>query len=136
MRSQGLDVNRILSSNPSPLKLTAKNLSPKLDFMLNIVSLDVDAITSGHLAASLDNVLRPRFFYAMQHTEQLYALSSLIKLSDAAYLKMIHHLEKPATVGEIAAYKAHIASPAFIAYMDEQEQAIRARGPHVTPNAS
>ena len=62
--------------------------------------------------------------------------SSLIKLSDAAYLKMIHHLEMPATVGEIAAYKAHIASPAFIAYMDEQEQAIRARGPHVTPNAS
>ena len=37
------------------------------------------------------------------------------------------HQEKPASVGEIAAYKAHIASPAFIAYMDEQERNIRAR---------
>ena len=40
----------------------------------------------------------------------------------------VHH-RRPgiATVNEIAAYKAHIATPAFCAYMDEQEQAIRAR---------
>ena len=48
---------------------------------------------------------------------------------------MIHRLKRPATVNEIAAYKAHIASPAFHAYMNEQEQAIRARGPHATPGA-
>jgi quinol monooxygenase YgiN len=37
-----------------------------------------------------------------------------------------------ATAADVAAYQAHIATPAFRAYMDEQEAAIRARGPRVT----
>ena len=60
-------------------------------------------------------------------------MGSLVKCSHAVYLKIIHRLKKPATVKEIAAYKAHIASPAFRAYMDEQEQAIRARVLGVKP---
>ena len=132
---QGLDVKQVLSSNPWLITRAAKNLSPKIDFMLNVVCLNADNL-AGLLTFSLENTLRPRFFYAMQQTEKRYTLSSLVKCSDAIYMKMIHRLKKPAaTVNEIAAYKAHIASPAFLAYMDEQEQAIRARGPHVTPGA-
>jgi len=36
-----------------------------------------------------------------------------------------------ATAEDVATYQAHIAAPAFLAYMDEQEAAIRARGPRV-----
>ena len=127
LRSQGLDVKRILSSHPSLLMLAAKSLLPKLDFMLNVVRLDVGNLIPVLLASSLDKKLRPRFFYAMQHAKQRYALSSLVCSSDATIVKMVHRLEKPATVNEIAAYKAHIASPAFRAYMDEQERIIRTR---------
>ena len=124
---QGLDVKWILSSHPSLLKLSAKGLSPKLDFMRNLVGLDVGKIVPSLLTSSLDNRLRPRFFYALQHDAQHYAFSTLVNPSDAKFVKMIHRLEKPASVGEMAAYKAHIASPAFRAYMDEQERIIRAR---------
>ena len=131
LRSQVLDVKRIVSSHPSLLMASVKSLLPKLDFMLNVVSLDVGRIAPALLSSSLENTMRPRFFYAMQQTEKHYALSTLVKRSDAKIVKMIHRLKKPATANEIAAYKAHIASPAFCAYMDEQEQAIRARGPGV-----
>jgi hypothetical protein len=129
--SQGLDVKQILSSIPTVLTFSAKRLLPKLDFMLNVVCLDVRDIIPVLLGYSLENTKRPRFFYAVQHAVQRYAISSLVKCSDAKFLKMIHRLDKPATVNEIAAYKAHIASPAFRAYMAEQEQALRARGPRI-----
>ena len=101
-------------------------LSPKLDFMLNVVGLDVGGIAFGFLIGSLDNVMRPRFFYAMQR-EARYAFSTLVKCSEAKFVKMVHSLKKQANVDEIAAYKAHITSPAFLAYMDEQERSIRTR---------
>ena len=69
MRSQGLDVNRILSSIPSLLWRSAMGLSPKLDFMLDVVCLDVRDIIPVLLGYSLENTMRPRFFYAMQHAE-------------------------------------------------------------------
>ena len=132
LRSQGLDVKRILSSHPSLLMRAAKGLLPKLDFMRNVVSLDVAGkIAPALLSYSLENTMRPRFFYAMQHDAQRFAFSSLVISPDAKFVKMVRGLEKPATVIEIAAYKAHISSPAFRAYMNEQEQAIRARGPGV-----
>ena len=128
LRSQGLDVKRILSTHPSMLMDSTETLSPKLDFMLNVVGLDIGCVRARFLATSLDS-MRPRFFYAMQRAERRYAFGTLVKRPDATYVKMVDGLEKPASVGEIAAYKAHIASPAFVAYMDEQEQAIRGRGP-------
>ena len=134
LRSHGLDLNRILSTNPAPLVSSVQALSPRLDFMLNVVCLDVRQIPSRFLVAGMDS-MRPRFFYALQRGASHYAFSTLVQCSDAKYLKMIHCLEKPASVSAIAAYKAHTTSPAFRAYMDEQEHAIRARRPHVTPVA-
>ena len=128
LQSQGLDVKRILSSNPTVVMISAKALSPKLDFMRSVVGLDTSAISGRLLKASLDGVLRPRYFYVLQRgVMERYALGSLVHQSTAALLKMLHRLGRAATADEVAAYTAHIASPAFHAYMDEQEQQIRAR---------
>ena len=70
LRSQGLDVKRILSSHPSLLMHAAKNLSPKIDFMRNVVGLDVGDLSAALPSYSLENKMRPRFFYAMQQTEK------------------------------------------------------------------
>ena len=128
LQSQGLDVKRILSSNPTVVMISAKALSPKLDFMRSVVGLDTSAITARLLKASLDGVLRARYFYALQRgVLERYALVSLVPCSDATFIKSIHRLKTTASASEVAAYTAHIASPAFCAYMDEQEQQIRAR---------
>ena len=128
LQSQGLDVKRMLSANPMVLMPSADALSPKLDFVRSVVGLDTSAISARFLAASLDGVLRPRYFYALQRgVLERYTLSSLVHHSTAALLKMLHRLERAATANEVAAYTAHIASPAFSAYMVEQEQQIRAR---------
>jgi hypothetical protein len=97
--------------------------------MRNVVGLNTSEIMPRFLIASLDNVLRPRYFYALQRgVEQRYKFSSLAICPDAKYLKMAHSLTTGthATAEDVAAYQAHIATPAFRAYMDEQEAAIRA----------
>jgi hypothetical protein len=134
LRAQGLDVVQLVSLHPQLLTgMSAEQLSLKLDFLRKVVGLDTtESNTSRFLVASLDNVLRPRYFYARQRgAEQRYKFGSLVKCSDAAFLKMANGLAKKvyATAADVAAYQAHIAMPAFRAYMDEQEAAIRARGP-------
>ena len=134
LRSQGLDVVRMVSAQPDLLWRSPEGLSAKLDFMRSVVGLSTSEIIPAFLAASLDNVLRPRYFYALQRgVEQRYAFSTLVIPSDAKYLKMANSLPKGvhAIAADVAAYQAHIATPAFRAYMDEQEAAIRARGPGV-----
>ena len=128
LQSQGLDVKRILSLNPTVITVSAKVLSPKLDFMRSVAGLGTSAISGRLLIASLDGVLRPRYFYALQRgVLERYTLGSLVHHSTAALLKMLHRLGRAATADEVAAYTAHIASPAFRAYVVEQEQQIRAR---------
>jgi hypothetical protein len=134
MQSQGLDVVRMVSMQPDLLWRSPERLSAKLDFMRNVVGLNTSEIMPRFLIASLDNVLRPRYFYALQRgVEQRYTFSTLVIPSDAKYLKMANSLPKGvhAIAADVAAYQAHIATPAFRAYMDEQEAAIRARGPGV-----
>ena len=129
MQSQRLDVVRMVSAHPGLLWRSPEGLSPKLDFMRNVVGLDTSETCSSFLAYSLDNLMRPRFFYARQRgVEHLYKFSTLVKCSVAVFLSRAHSLAKGthATAEEVAAYKAHIATPAFRAYMDEQEAAIRA----------
>jgi hypothetical protein len=78
--------------------------------------------------------MRQRYLNALQRgVAQRYAFSSLVISLDAKYLKMALSLAHGthATAEDIAAYQAHIVTPAFRAYMDEQEAAIRARGPRV-----
>ena len=134
LRTQGLDVIQMVSRFPELMLYSPEGLSLKLDFLRSVVGLDTSEIAPRFLAASLDNLMRPRFFYARQRgVEQHYAFGSLVKSSDAVFLKMANSLAKGvhATAEDVAAYKAHIATPAFRAYMDEQEAAIRARGPRV-----
>ena len=133
MRSQGLDAVRMVSLHPQLLYLSPKGLWPKLDFMRSVVGLNTSkSDTSRFLTASLDNVMRPRYFYALQRgVAQHYTFGSLVVCSDAKFLKRANSLAigVHATAADVAAYKAHIATPTFRTYMDEQEAAIRARGP-------
>jgi hypothetical protein len=134
LRAQGFDVVQMVSAHPQLLYRSPECLSPKLDFMRSVVGLSTAEIESAYLIYSLEDRMRPRYFYALQRgVEQRYAFGSLITCSDAKYLKMANGLARGthATAEDVAAYQAHIATPAFRAYMDEQEAAIRARGPRV-----
>jgi hypothetical protein len=131
LRAQGFDVVRMVSGHPQLLVYSPEGLSLKLEFMRSVVGLNTSEICSALLTYSLDKRTRPRYFYARQRgVEQRYTFSTLITCSDATFLKMANSLAKgmQATAADVAAYKAHIATPAFRAYMDEQEAAIRARG--------
>jgi hypothetical protein len=131
LRAQGFDVVRMVSGHPQLLLYSPGGLSLKLEFMRSVVGLNTSEICSALLTYSLDKRTRPRYFYARQRgVEQRYTFSTLITCSDATFLKMANSLAKgmQATAADVAAYKAHIATPAFCAYMDEQEAAIRARG--------
>jgi hypothetical protein len=133
LRSQGLDVVRMVSTHPQLLLLSPARLSLKLDFMRSVVGLSTSEIGSAFLTYSLDK-MRWRYFYALQRgVEQRYTFGSLIFPSDADFVKRANSLPRGthATAEDVAAYQAHIATPAFRAYMDEQEAAIRARGPRV-----
>ena len=128
LRSQGLDVVRMVSAHPDLLWRSPEGLTPKLDFMRSVVGLNTSEILPRLLIASL-NKMRPRYFYAQQRgVEQRYAFGSLVIPSDMNFLKMANGLARgvQATAEDVAAYQAHIATPAFRAYMDEQEAAIRA----------
>ena len=129
LRSQGLDLKRIFSAQHEALILSAQSLSPRLEFLRGVVGLGSKDIGPLFLSFSLQSRMRPRWFYAMQRgVEQRYTIRTLIGRSDAAYVNLVNGLPKGATTeAEVAAYKAYIASPAFRAYMDEQEHNIRAR---------
>ena len=134
LRLQGLDVVRMISTHPQLLYLSPEGLSLKLDFMISVVGLSTSALSSALLTYSLENHMRPRYFYAQQRgVERRYTFGSLVIPSDVNFLKMANSLAKGthATAADVAAYRAHIATLAFRAYMDEQEAAIRARGPRV-----
>jgi hypothetical protein len=128
LRAQGFDVVQMTSAHPNLLYLSPARLSPKLDFMRNVVGLSNSEILPVFLASSLDK-MRPRYFYARQRgVERRYSFGSLMQCSDATFLKMALGLARGthATAADVAAYKAHIATPAFHVYMDEQEAAIHA----------
>ena len=130
LQSQGLDLKRMMKSHPHLLRWSPEQLLAKLDFMCTVVGLAKADIQPVFLTFSLEGRLRPRYFYARQRgVLDHYAFGTLMIGSDATFVKMANSLPRgtPATAREVAAYREHIASPEFIAYMGEQERAIRAR---------
>ena len=93
LRAQGLDVVQMASLHPQLLMLSTEGLSLKLDFMRTVVGLNTSkSDTSRFLTASLDNLMRPRYFYALQRgVAQRYTFGSLMKCTDASFLKMAHN---------------------------------------------
>ena len=129
LRAQGLDVVRMLTAHTQLLARSPDGLSLKLDFMRSVVGLNTSEILPVFLVLSLETRMRPRYFYAQQRgVEERYKFGSLVSPSDAKFLKMANSLARgvQATAADVATYQAHIATPAFHAYMDEQEAAIRA----------
>ena len=135
LRSHGLDVKRMLKHHPELLaSISAEVLLAKLDFVCTVAGVAKADIQPVFLALSLEGRMRLRYFYALQRgVADRYTFSTLMNVSDAALVKRVNSLPKgtPATAEEVAAYKAHVASPEFRAYMDEQELAIRTRTPRV-----
>jgi len=129
--SQGLDVERMVSDQPTLLSLSQELLLGKLDFLRSVVGLDNSEISARLLAAALQT-MRPRYFYALQRSFT-YAckFETLVTYVDADFVKWVGGFARGVhpSAEEMAAYRAHIASPAFRAYMDEQERNNRARGP-------
>ena len=133
LRSQGLDVPRLLAGHPELLSgYSPELLSRKLDFMRGVVGLDNSDISARLLSASLETAMRPRYFYTLQRgVAYAYKFETLVTYVDADFVKWVDTGKfargvRP-SADDVAAYKAHIASPAFLAYMDEQEREIRAR---------
>jgi len=118
-------VERMLSSHPNLLCGYSEDvLSHKLDFLRRVVGLDNAAIRAPYLTYSVADRLRPRYFYALQRGAlQHYAYSTLVACSEAKFVKMAHGLARgtQATLEDLTACREHTESPAFRAYMDEQE---------------
>ena len=106
-------------------------LAAKLDFLRNVMGLEASQVDATQpFGYSLQERMRPRFFYARQRGTAL-GVSTMLKSSGPVFVGYAHGasncVAEPACDADVAAYTAHIASPAFSAYMVEQEQQIRAR---------
>ena len=132
LRSQGLDVERMLSDQPLLLCHSPELLLEKLDFLRSVVGLVNSEVSARFFTASLEETMRPRYFYALQRSFT-YAckFETLLTYVDATFVKRVDGFARGVhpSAEEVAAYRAHIASPAFRVYMDEQERDIRAHGP-------
>ena len=130
LKSQGLDLKRMMKNFPQLLTMSPELLLTKLDFVCTVAGLAKADIQPVFLACSLEARMRLRYFYALQrNVAHRYSFSTLMQRTDADFLQLVSG--QPASKTEVAAYKAHVASPEFRAYMDEEERAIRARGPRV-----
>jgi len=133
LRSQGLDVERLLSDQPTLLcSISSDVLLGKIDFLRSVVGLVNSEVSARFFTASLEETMRPRYFYALQRSFT-YAckFETLLTYVDATFVKRVDGFARGVhpSAEEVAAYRAHIASPAFRVYMDEQERDIRAHGP-------
>ena len=128
LQSQGLDLKRMMKSHSQLLQISPEQLLAKLDLLCTVAGLAKADITSPYLAYSLEGRMRPRYFYALRHIiAGRYMFGSLMAPRDEVFLKWVDELDDVASVKAVLAYRQHIASPDFCAYMDEQERAIRAR---------
>jgi len=108
-RQSGLNHVKLITSLPTLLgACSTSELQAKLDFLRNVAGLSVDDVNSGapFFSASLDDKLRPRFFYARRHGAlERYKLSSLIFCTVEVFLQRVHLLDAPASEADVRRYK-------------------------------
>jgi hypothetical protein len=124
-KQTGLDHVKIITMNPTLLGVApVEALQEKLNFLRDVSWLSTDDLNNGgpFFQASLDNKLRPRFFYAWKHGAlERYKLSSLSFCSDAVYLRKVHRLGAPASEDAVKRYKEVVASADFQAWAAQEE---------------
>jgi len=114
----GLDHVKLITSLPMLLGVcSTPELQAKLDFLRDVAGLSDKDLNNGarFFSASLERVVRPRFFYALQHGAlERYKLSSLTFCSDAVFSQRVHRLDAPASADAVKRYKEAVSSAAFL----------------------
>ena len=132
----GLDHVTMLTTHPTLLGSCAiAELQPKLDFLRSVAKLsDGDLNHSPTLfSASLEDTLRPRFFYALQHGAlEPYQSSTFLRLmycSSERFLRRVHghrlRLGEAASAEEVERFKETVSSPPFMEWAAREEERIR-----------
>jgi phage portal protein BeeE len=128
-KQTGLDHVKIITMNPTLLGVApVEALQEKLNFLRDVSWLSTDDLNNGgpFFQASLDNKLRPRFFYAWKHGAlERNKLSSLTFCSSAVYLRKVHQLDAPADEDAVTRFKETVASADFQAWAAQEEEARR-----------
>jgi hypothetical protein len=127
---------KIVESYPTLLGgVSTIEMQAKLSFLSDVAWLSTDDLNNGgpFFQASLDNKLRPHFFYAWKHGAlERFKLSSLTFCSVALYLQRVHQLDAPASEDEVDLFKETVASADFQAWA-AQEEAQRRRDATARP---
>jgi hypothetical protein len=117
---------KIVTSTPTLLgSASTTEFQAKLSFLRDVAWLRVDDLNNAAplLGYSLNNRLRPRFFYALNNAGALERnkLSSLTFCSEATYLRKVHQLVAPANEDAVKRYKQTVASADFQAWAAQEE---------------
>ena len=111
--------------------MSHKHLQDKLDFLRYVARMSDDALNRAPVlfAMSLDERLRPRFFYALRNgTTDRFSMLTLMIPADPLFVASAlgHSSSLPASAAEVASYKQTVASAEFIAW-SQREEALRMR---------
>lgn len=136
-RQTGLDYKKILTAHPALLTRSSddshKHLQAKFDFLCFVAGMSVEEMNKAGVlfCMSLEERLRPRFFYArLLGDAYTCSMSTLLGEVDASYLAFAHGRingrVNRASAAELARYKRRIESPRFAAWCAGVEARIHA----------
>ena len=138
-RDTGLDYRKILTAHPTFLALNSiaahARLQKKLDWLRSVARMSVVELDNAGvlLGLSLEDRLRPRFFYArLMRTPKRFSLATLMSETDASFVAFAlgrgNGRRAPASADEVARYVRRIKSPVFIAWSKGLEARLRSSG--------
>jgi hypothetical protein len=125
----GLDHVKILTTQPTLLGACSMTAyQAKLDFLRHVVGTsDADLNNAGLLfTLTLENRLRPRFFYALtQGRLERFGISTMMQVKDSLFLAMMQgrscETKELASDVEVKRYQKLSASPSFVAWRERME---------------
>ena len=137
-RQTGLDYKKILTAHPALLNRSSegshKHLQDKFDFLRFVVGMSVDQLNKAGVlfCMSLEERLRPRFFYArLRGTVYTCGMVTLLGEVDASYLASAlgrsNGRANRASAAELERYKRRIELPRFAAWCAGVEARIHAK---------
>jgi hypothetical protein len=143
-RHTGLDYRKVLTANPSllgmggnlrkPYKELHAQLQAKLDFLLGVVGMPLEALNKAGVLLGLDlnGRLRPRYFYArLWGCRYSCGMTTLMLETDPSYVAYVRGRRNcrraGATPDEVARYKARLRSPRFKIWCAALEVRIKSR---------
>ena len=125
-RQTGLDHAKLVASYPTLLgSCSTPELQVKLDFLRHVAGLSDKDLNNGapFLSCSLEDKLRPHFFYALQHGAlERYKLSTLCFCSEHRFMERVHRQGAwPAGDDAAERFKEAVSSAAFLEQAAQEE---------------